>query len=93
MKIAVKKYAHLARVKLSGKETSKLDKDLQKILDHFRELEGLDTKGVNPMTGGTEAQNVFRDDKSDTRKHRPTGGADHFPEEKDGYLKVPKVFE
>lgn len=92
MKFDVEKFARLARIKLTPKESKEFTDSLGDILDHFEELQGLDTKKVSPMTGGTDAQNVFRDDKY-SKENRVSGGVDQFPESKDGYLKVPKVFE
>ena len=44
------------------------------------------------MAGGTDLRNVFRGD--DERENTNRGaGKDQFPESKDGYLKVPPVFE
>ena len=93
MKIDVGKFARLARIKLTPGESKKFGDDLKGILNHFEELQDVNTKSVHPMAGGINSQNVFRDDKSDHEASRPTGGANQFPESKDGYLKVPKVFE
>jgi len=91
-KFDVKKYAHLARIKVTPKEAKELGKDLEKVLDHFKELEELDTKKVEPMTGGTLLKNVFREDKKrsslDGKKSK-----EQFPGEKDGYLKGPKIMD
>ena len=72
-----------------GKE--KLQKDLGAILDYFKELQGVDTENVEPMTGGTELKSVVREDVAgntdDTGK-----GPEQFPDSKNGYLKVPPIF-
>jgi len=84
--------AKLARIELDPKEEEKLLKDLGNILDHFKELQGLDTKNVPPMTGGTDLKNVFRGD--DERENTNRGaGTEAFPEKKNGFLKIPPVFE
>ena len=93
MDFDVKKYARLARIKLTPAESKKIDKDLEDILDHFKELEQVDTGKVKPMTGGTSLVNVFREDEAGSDNHKVEGGVDQFPESKDGYLKAPKVFE
>ena len=69
--------AALARIDLKEGEEQKLQKDLGAILDYFKELQGVDTSNVKPMTGGTD----------DTGK-----GPEQFPDKQDGYLKVPPVF-
>ncbi|MGC9598799.1 MAG: Asp-tRNA(Asn)/Glu-tRNA(Gln) amidotransferase subunit GatC [Minisyncoccia bacterium] len=84
--------AKLARLSLDPREEEKLLKDLGRILDYFKELQELDTANVAPMTGGTDLRNVFRDDKERENTNRGAG-TEAFPEKKDGYLKVPPVFE
>jgi aspartyl-tRNA(Asn)/glutamyl-tRNA(Gln) amidotransferase subunit C len=88
--------AELSRIKLDPKEEEKLLTDLGAILDYFTELQKLDTSDVPPMTGGTDLLNSFREDLVDNGGRENTNqgaGVDAFPESKDGYLKVPPVFE
>lgn len=84
--------AGLARIRLTETEETRLAGDLEKILDHFKELQTLDTSAVEPMAGGTTLRNVFREDTDRENTNRGKG-ADQFPETKDGYDKVPPVFE
>ncbi len=83
--------AELSRISLDSKEEEKLLEDLRKILGHFEELKSLDTSGVEPMNGGTDLKNSFREDEERTNTNQGAG-ADAFPETKDGFLKVPPVF-
>lgn len=84
--------AELARIELDPGEEENLLRDLLKMLNHFKELQELDTTNVPPMTGGTERFDVFRND--DERSNTNQGsGVESFPEKKDAYLKVPPVFE
>lgn len=83
--------AKLARIELDPKEEEKLLKDLASILDYFKELQKLDTANVAPMTGGTDLRNIFRNDAERENTNRGAG-TEAFPEKKDGYLKVPPVF-
>jgi aspartyl-tRNA(Asn)/glutamyl-tRNA(Gln) amidotransferase subunit C len=92
--------AKLSRIELDAKEEEKLLKDLGAILDHFKELQTLDTSAIPPMTGGTEVRNVFREDpKEDGNENDGTentdrgAGVESFPESKNGFLKIPPVFE
>ena len=88
----LERLAKLARIELDPGEEEKLLRDLGQMLDHFKELQELDTKNVPPMTGGTELFSVFRND--DERANTDQGaGVGSFPEKQDGYLKVPPVFE
>jgi aspartyl-tRNA(Asn)/glutamyl-tRNA(Gln) amidotransferase subunit C len=84
--------AKLARIKLDPKEEDKLIKDLDSILGYFKELQELDTADIVPMTGGTDLHNVFREDAERENTNR-SAGVEAFPESKDGFLKVPPVFE
>jgi aspartyl-tRNA(Asn)/glutamyl-tRNA(Gln) amidotransferase subunit C len=88
--------AKLSRIELDPKEEEKLLKDLSNILDYFKELQQLDTSAVAPMTGGTDIKNNFREDGEDNGVSESTNkgaGVEAFPEEKNGFLKVPPVFE
>lgn len=91
-KTALTHLAKLARIELDPKEEEKLLKDLAAILDYFKELEALDTTNVVPMAGGTDLENIFREDTE--RENTDCGaGVVSFPETKNGFLKVPSVFE
>lgn len=91
--------AKLARIELDPAEEEKLLKDLGNILEHFKELQALDTANIPSMAGGTDLMNVFREDgvnETTGEGHENTdrgAGVDAFPESKDGYNKVPPVFE
>lgn len=91
-KKTIEHLAELARIKLEPEEEQKFIKDLKKILVHFEELESLDTSGVETMNGGTEIKNAFRDDEERISTGQELG-IEAFPESKDGFLKVPPVFE
>jgi aspartyl-tRNA(Asn)/glutamyl-tRNA(Gln) amidotransferase subunit C len=85
--------AALARIELGVREEEKLLGDLQKIVDHFKELEKIDTADVVPMAGGTAERNVFRKDEPEVSHLPDIGLADAFPEQESGFLKIPPVFE
>jgi len=90
--------ADLARIKLNSAEEKKFLADLEKILNHFKELQGLDIEGVEPMSGGRQLKNVFREDGTALRdgveRERETRNiVDAFPETEKGYLRIPPVFE
>ncbi len=90
MKLDIGKFAKLARIQLTKEEENKFSKDLSGILEHFKELQKLDTEGISPVIGGTNLKNVFREDKP--RKGSIEKGVDKFPESDDGRLKVPNIF-
>lgn len=84
--------AKLARIEIDPREEEKLLKDLGNILEYFKELQQLDTAHVEPMAGGTDLRNIFRDD-GERENTNQGAGTDAFPEEQNGFLKVPPVFE
>jgi aspartyl/glutamyl-tRNA(Asn/Gln) amidotransferase C subunit len=91
--------AKLARIELDPKEEEKLLKDLDAILEHFKELEQLPTDQVAPLAGGSDLVNIFREDGADNGGPENTNqgaGTEAFPETDAahaGFLKVPPVFE
>lgn len=89
----LKNLAELARLDLGGDEKEIME-DLKKIVDYFEELKGIDTEDVLPVSGGTDLVNAFRKDKYDKEKQLSRERVvQAFPEEKNGFLKVPPVFE
>ncbi len=87
----LEKLAELSRMEIGAGE-EKLLKDLEKILAHFDELKTVPTEGVAPMTGGTDAKNVFREDETGNGLSGEAAKGE-FPEKERGYLKVPPVFD
>ena len=51
--------AKLGRIELNESEKLKLLKDLPEILNHFQELQKIDTTNVEPMSGGVSQENIF----------------------------------
>ncbi len=98
--------AGLARIEISDKEEDILLKDLYKILDYFEEIKSVNTNNIEPLTGGNIfSVNVFREDEIIEADKRELGKIEvdlrgkneklkkAFPKEKDGFLKIPPVFE
>jgi aspartyl-tRNA(Asn)/glutamyl-tRNA(Gln) amidotransferase subunit C len=88
----VRRIARLARIKVSDEEARALEKELSGILDWVKQLEEVDTSGVEPMTRVVPM----------TLKKRPdvvTEGdiADEIvanaPQREDHFFVVPKVVE
>ena len=84
--------ADLARIHLDEKKEEKTLHDLQNILNHFQELQVLNTEGVQPLTGGTDLKNIFREDVVRERLGADEA-VDAFPDKQHRYLKIPPVFE
>ena len=93
MDLNVDYVAKLARVKLTEKEEKKFSNDLVKILDHFKDLQAVDTEDVAPLTGGHDLKSVMREDKAEPFKDGPETLREAFPDRDGNYLKVPPVFE
>jgi len=86
--------AELGRIELTESEKPKLLKDIQGILNHFQELQKLDTTNIEPMSGGMSTENVVREDKTDTDKSpRKSALVEAFPKKENDFLKIPPVFE
>lgn len=88
---ALKHLAELARLELQPDEEKKILLDLEKILDHFSELQSVPTEHVEPMAGGTALTNVFREDEARVSTNLGNGRK-QFPETENGFLKIPPVF-
>lgn len=85
-------FAELSRIMLSPDEERRLLKDGQKIVEYFENLQSLDTSNIKPMAGGTTRMNALRDDEASI----PVEADDPkklFPEEREGFLKIPPVFD
>ncbi|HMB17564.1 MAG TPA: Asp-tRNA(Asn)/Glu-tRNA(Gln) amidotransferase subunit GatC [Candidatus Paceibacterota bacterium] len=87
----IRHLAGLVKLRL-GDEVDELTDDLKEIVDHFNELEEVDTEGIEPVSGGTELINVMREDSyNDEDCLSKDEAIKSFPEEKDGYLKTPSI--
>jgi aspartyl-tRNA(Asn)/glutamyl-tRNA(Gln) amidotransferase subunit C len=83
--------AQLSNLQLSDDEIESLRNDLGNILEYVKQLEGLDTSGVEPTYQVTDLENVFREDevvKSDVRREDLVALA---PDQAQNQIKVPKV--
>lgn len=89
--------AGLARIDIGGIDKEKMIKDIGEIFNYFEELKEVDTSDVLAMTGGTQIQNAFREDKErqseDQKLEVKNNCREAFPDKKDGFLKIPPVFE
>lgn len=91
----VRYVAALANLTLSDEETTRLQADLDGILEHMDRLNEIDTTGVEPMS-----QVLFDTDETGTLRAdipvAPLGNRDalaNAPQPGAGYFKVPKVIE
>ena len=88
----VRRIARLARIKVTDAEAKALEKELSGILDWVKQLDEVDTSGVEPMTAVVSTTLRMRED-------RVTDGgiADavvaNAPAREDHFFVVPKVVE
>ena len=88
----VKHIASLSRIGIEDKEVEDYQKNLSAILDHFKELEELDTKSIEPIGHITGRDNVSRNDERGVKdKFEREDILKNAPERKDGYIKVKSV--
>ena len=59
----VAKVAHLARLDLTPAELAHYTQQLADIVGHFRDIDALDLRGVEPMTQPYPLVNVLREDE------------------------------
>jgi aspartyl-tRNA(Asn)/glutamyl-tRNA(Gln) amidotransferase subunit C len=88
----VEHIALLARLELSDEEKERAGGELSQILDHFAQLDELDTADVPPTEHVFPVVNVLRADTP--RPSLPREAAlQNAPESADGMFQVPRVVE
>ena len=87
----VRYLAQLSSLQMSDAEVESLRADIEKIINYIKQLDELDTDGVEPTYQVTGLQNVWRDDEiidsSVSRRQLLALAA----EQSDNCVKVPKV--
>ncbi len=90
----VEHIARLARIELSEDEKEKYEKDLSAILEFVEKLNEVDTSKVEPLTGGTDFKNIYREDRQvskDLEKNQAKM-IEAAPDREQRWIKVKKVF-
>jgi len=82
----------LARIELSFQEKEKIVLDLEKILDYVKQLQEVDTAGVEPMTGGSLLENICREDEEKEKQDLSEELKKSAPSLKNNYFKIPPIF-
>ena len=84
--------AHLARLALSDDEITRLQRELNRIMEHFAELQQLDTENVEPTSHPMPMTNVFREDQV-----QPSLSVDEVlrnaPDRCDEFFRVPRIVD
>lgn len=84
--------AALAKLSLSKEAKEKAKEDLSDILGYIDTMNGLDTKGVEPMSHVLLLSNVFREDVVTNEEEREELLL-NAPAKKEGAFLVPKTVE
>lgn len=84
--------AELAHLALSEEEIARLQRELNRILEHFAELQKLNTDDVEPMSHAVPMLNVFRDDV--VAESLPIEAiVGNAPDRADEFFRVPRIVE
>ena len=89
-KKTVKKVAELSRLELTDKEIKKFTQDLSEVINAFRTLQKIPTRGVKPTFQPIETRNVLREDKVEPSIPREKL-LKNLKNREDGYIKGPRV--
>jgi aspartyl-tRNA(Asn)/glutamyl-tRNA(Gln) amidotransferase subunit C len=84
----VERIAKVARLELTEDEIEKFTKQLKVILEAFRELDDVDTKGVEPSFHPQELSNVLREDEATPWSWDPLENTEHS---EGRYFKGPRI--
>jgi aspartyl-tRNA(Asn)/glutamyl-tRNA(Gln) amidotransferase subunit C len=88
----VKKVAKLARLELPANDLARMQSQLSAILDYVKQLEELDTEGVEPLAHPLPITNVFRPDEP-VPSLSPDAALQNAPDRVGDYFGVPAVFD
>lgn len=88
----VGRLADLVRIRLVEEEKSGLVKDLNKILEHFRDLGEVNTENIAPVEGGSLNRNATRADEENLTPDADFALLTNFPQKDGNLLRVPSVF-
>ncbi len=91
-KTLISKLEKLARLKLSSAESTKIQGDLNNILQMVSKLEELDLDNVEPLIYITEEVNVLREDQIKNQVDR-VAALSNAPDKNEEHFKVPKVID
>ena len=92
----VEKIAELARLELAEKEKEKFAEGLSSVLGYVQKLSEVNIEKVEPVTGGTNLENVTRKDDENKCISDPQMREQILsvaPDRQDDYFKVPSILE
>lgn len=84
---------NLARIEVNEEEKKEISSQLEDILNFVKKLQELETEKIEPISGGTDLLNVFREDKEKERNIEMVNKLKDMAKElSDGYFKIPPIF-
>lgn len=84
----VRRVAEAARLSLTEEEIERYEWQLKVILEAFRELDEVDTEGVEPSYHPIMLEDVLRDDEASLWGWDPLANSEH---REDGYFRGPRI--
>lgn len=88
----VKHIANLAKLNFNEDQITKLQKDLNKVLDYIDKLNELDLSDVEPLENINETENIFKRDE-ETKWLSTEEALRNAPQRTSNFFKVPKVID
>jgi aspartyl-tRNA(Asn)/glutamyl-tRNA(Gln) amidotransferase subunit C len=86
----IARLAYLARIELGEREKAELATQLNRILDSFKVLDGVDLEGVEPTYHAIDVTNILRDDEEKANLSQKEALASAKKTEK-GFFVAPKI--
>ena len=83
--------AGLAKIAITPEEAERFTKELDSILGYVRQLDAIDTEGLEPTYQVTGLTNITRSDELIDYDVDQAGLMANVPRERDGSIEVPKV--
>jgi len=87
----VRRVAALAKIAVTDEEAKKLAKELDSILEYVRQLDAVDTAGLEPTYQVTGLNNVTRKDELINYGTNREDLLKNAPRKRNGQIEVPKV--
>lgn len=89
----VEQVARLARLRIEPRARARLASQLGAILEHFQDLQGLDTSGVSPSVHAIDMEGRTRPDQPAEGGPDPESILANTEHTQDGFFRVPRVIE
>ena len=84
---------NLARIEIKEEEKEEISFQLEDILNFVKKLQEIETEKIEPISGGTDLSNVFREDKEKEKSIEMVNKLKGMAKElSNGYFKIPPIF-